>query len=53
MPVAGAVHRIKTEFSSAEISFLLGYEDPNSFIRAFHGWTGATPERLRAESRVN
>ena len=34
--------------SSAEISFLLGYNDPNSFIRAFHGWTGTTPEAKRA-----
>jgi len=33
---------------AAEISFLLGYGDPNSFYRAFHGWTGTTPERLRS-----
>lgn len=32
---------------AAEISFLLGYDDPNSFYRAFHGWTGETPERVR------
>jgi AraC-like DNA-binding protein len=32
---------------AAEISFLLGYEDPNSFYRAFHGWTGETPEGVR------
>ena len=38
----------RTTHTSAEISFLLGYEDPNSFIRAFHGWTGTTPERLRS-----
>lgn len=42
---------INTRHSSAEISFLLGYEDPNSFIRAFHSWTGTTPEALRAETR--
>lgn len=34
--------------TSAEIAFLLGYEDPNSFIRAFHAWTGTTPEAMRA-----
>lgn len=37
----------RTAHTSAEISFLLGYEDPNSFIRAFHGWTGTTPEAIR------
>lgn len=34
--------------SAAEIALLLGYEDPNSFYRAFHGWTGRTPQRVRA-----
>ncbi len=34
--------------SGAEISYLLGFEDPNSFHRAFHGWTGETPEQVRA-----
>ncbi|MCA9668454.1 MAG: AraC family transcriptional regulator ligand-binding domain-containing protein [Myxococcales bacterium] len=36
-----------TELSGAEISFLLGYEDPNSFFRAFNSWTGTTPESVR------
>lgn len=35
--------------SGAEISFLLGFEDPSSFARAFKSWTGTTPERARAE----
>ena len=44
-----ARHYLKTStMSGAEISFLLGYEDPNSFFRAFHQWTGQTPERARA-----
>ena len=34
--------------SGAEILFLLGYEDPNSFFRAFHTRTGQTPEQVRA-----
>ncbi len=33
--------------SGAEISFLLGFDDPNSFFRAFHSWTGKTPESFR------
>jgi len=37
--------------SGAEISFLLGYEEPNSFFRAFHAWTGQTPEQARAALR--
>ena len=40
----------RTAHSSAEISFLLGYEDPNSFTRAFHVWTGTTPEAHRASA---
>jgi AraC-like DNA-binding protein len=43
-----ARHYLKTSsISGAEISFLLGFEDPNSFFRAFHGWTGTTPEQAR------
>lgn len=34
--------------SGAEISFLLGFEDPNSFFRAYRAWTGSTPESARA-----
>ncbi|WP_425419675.1 AraC family transcriptional regulator ligand-binding domain-containing protein [Oricola indica] len=36
-----------TAHTSSEISYLLGYDDPNSFARAFHGWTGTTPEAMR------
>lgn len=44
--IAGVYLR-KTRYSNAEIAFLLGYEDPNSFVRAYHGWTGSTPETAR------
>lgn len=37
-----------TRYTSAEIAFLLGYQDPNSFFRAFNAWTGQTPELARA-----
>ncbi len=36
-----------TTLPSSEISFLLGYDEPNSFYRAFRSWTGTTPERVR------
>jgi AraC-like DNA-binding protein len=43
-----ARHYLKnSRMSGAEISFLLGFEDPNSFFRAFHRWTGSTPEQAR------
>jgi len=43
-----ARHYLKASTVSAtEISFLLGYEDPNSFFRAFRSWTGTTPEQAR------
>lgn len=35
------------DMPAQEISFLLGYEDPNSFYRAFRAWTGQTPEQAR------
>lgn len=35
------------ELSAPDISFLLGYEETSSFYRAFHNWTGETPERVR------
>jgi AraC-like DNA-binding protein len=37
----------KTMMSSAEIALLLGFEDANSFVRAFRGWTGTTPLSVR------
>jgi AraC-like DNA-binding protein len=43
-----ALHYLKNPaLSGAEISFLLGYEEPGSFFRAFHSWTGKTPNSFR------
>ncbi|MCH2076713.1 MAG: helix-turn-helix transcriptional regulator [Rhodobacteraceae bacterium] len=33
-----------------EIALLLGFRDPNSFYRAFQGWTGMTPRAVRAQA---
>ena len=35
----------------AQISFLLGFDDPNSFAWAFRSWTGQTSEKVWAEIR--
>ena len=36
-----------TKLAYAEISFLIGFEEPGSFFRAFREWTGETPETVR------
>lgn len=47
-----ALHYLKDPaLSCTEISFLLGFEDPNSFFRAFRSWTGKTPQEVRGTSQ--
>jgi AraC-like DNA-binding protein len=40
-----------TDLDAAEIAFLLGFEELNSFGRAFHAWEGATPLQWRETHR--
>jgi len=43
-----ADHYLKrSQLSLGEISFLLGYQESNSFIRAFSAWKGVAPGRYR------
>jgi AraC-like DNA-binding protein len=36
-----------------EAAYLLGYEDGNSFVRAFRSWEGIPPARWREQQRAN
>ncbi|MEA5133194.1 helix-turn-helix domain-containing protein [Xanthomonas floridensis] len=38
-----------TLMSCTEIALLLGFEDPNAFVRAFRVWTGKTPQAVRRD----
>jgi AraC-like DNA-binding protein len=40
-----------TDLEMGEIAFLLGFEEVNSFLRAFRGWEGTTPTKWRASAR--
>ena len=45
-----AKHYLKnTQMRLAEISFMLGFLDSNSFIRSFKKWTGITPGQFREQ----
>lgn len=37
-----------SSMSQGEISFLLGFQDTNSFIRAYSRWTGRSPGQYRS-----
>ncbi|HET9155804.1 MAG TPA: AraC family transcriptional regulator ligand-binding domain-containing protein [Myxococcaceae bacterium] len=43
----------KTGLRTAEVGFLLGYEEVTSFARAFHEWEGVTPEQWRRSQRAS
>ena len=39
----------RSNLSNGEISLLLGFDDTNSFLRAFLQWTGVTPKAFRQQ----
>lgn len=41
----------QSNFTIAQIAWLLGYEQPESFTHAFRRWTGRTPTQLRSQSQ--
>ena len=41
-----------TNLGMGEIAFLLGFEEVNSFARAFHAWETITPAKWRARASV-
>lgn len=42
----------RTDLDAGEVAFLLGFEELNSFTRAFQGWEGTTPARYRARGKA-
>lgn len=43
-----AIHYLSNStYSNQEVAFLLGFDDSNSFFRAFKLWTNTTPESVR------
>lgn len=38
----------QTQLPIIEVSFLLGFQETNSFIRAYSSWTGTTPSQVRS-----
>lgn len=43
----------RTSLATTEIAFLLGFDEPNSFYRAFADWTGQTPDAVRRTAISN
>ena len=39
---------LESDLDVAAIARALGYDEPNSFRRAFRGWSGQTPDAFRA-----
>ena len=42
----------KTKIKINDLSYLLGYTEPSSFVRSFRNWTGMTPKMYREKSSL-
>ncbi|MEM6928525.1 MAG: AraC family transcriptional regulator ligand-binding domain-containing protein [Myxococcota bacterium] len=42
----------RSRLTTAEIAFLVGYDDPNSLYPAFRSWTGMSPRAVRASAKT-
>lgn len=42
---------VNTALPYGEVAFLIGFDEPSSFFRAFREWTGKTPESWRLAAR--
>jgi AraC-like DNA-binding protein len=38
---------MRTQLTTTEVAFLIGFDDPNSLYPAFRAWTGTTPQAVR------
>ena len=43
----------RTQLTTAEVAFLIGFDDPNSLYPAFRAWTGMTPQAVRDAARTS
>lgn len=41
--MAARIFDVNTTLPFKEISYMLGYNEPSAFVRAFKRWTGQTP----------
>ena len=47
-----ALHYVAdSNFTYAQIAYLIGYEETSSFFRAFRDWTGSTPAGIREKAQ--
>ena len=45
-----ATYYLKRDVSVKEISYLLGYSEISSFVKAFKKWTGKTPKSFKEKT---